>query len=165
MENLRIRLSTKADIPAIQALLRSEPQKVLEVDAATLGSWIDKRMSLVAEKPAGSGFEIVGHQAASEWPAEVVGKDGLVEFRSAVIHEDHRGNGLNMDMKQELIKLLVTEHPHISEIVVLKNGVSNGTKILLDLGFTQVEPHTLPQVMLDFGGDQHWKVYTKSLRS
>ena len=163
MENIRVRRSVPGDIPAIQSLLRTEPKAVLEVDAKTLETWIGLGMSLVAVERTNGAERIVGHQGASIWPEEAVGIKGLVEFRSAVIHPDHRGNGLNMQMKGMLLDMLAEEHPELTRVVVLKNSVSNGTNILFELGFAQADPRTLPKAMLDLGGDQNWKVYTKSL--
>lgn len=90
-----------ADMSEIIELSQREPDALIKLDPADLAEWILNGDSLVVRDSAG---RVVAHYAAQRWPAS-----GAVELRTAIVHPDHRGHGINTAMLEQLVAKLHDE--------------------------------------------------------
>lgn len=126
----------KGEIPAVLALIKSAPDALLDVSEKEVESWIDQGHSIVAKTESG---DIVGHQGAEIWK-----QSGWVEVRAAFVKPEHRGQGVNTQMKKIMIEKIKSGKPNAT-IFAFTEKASKSRGILQNLDFQEISLEQTPE--------------------
>ncbi len=158
MLKVSFRKTAKEHVDAVVRLINEQHTKtgsVLLVHEHEVEEWARKGHSMIAI----NNGEVVGHQAVYVWP-----ESQWVEFRSAVVKEEFRGQNINYKLKSAFILEFLENKPEIGTFVAVKNSSSNGMKILELLGFSQIKASEAPRELFTIGLGQDWNVLKLDLR-
>jgi len=131
-------LARKGQIEDIIKLINKEHWRsnaVMQVTKRGVSRWVKDKRSVVAVT---NGI-VVGHQALNLWP-----KSKWAEFRSAVVDERFRGQGIGYKMTKKLIGDFMKGNRQAT-FVSIKNKTERGNGILLDLGFREISLEDVPK--------------------
>ena len=132
---IAIELTKREEVPAVLELIASSPDALLSVNEHEVEVWINQGYSFVAKTIDG---QIIGHQSAVVWP-----QSGWVEVRAAVVKPEHRGRGINTEMKKMIVKKLKSDKPEVT-IVGFTEAASKSRGILQKMGFKEIPLQETP---------------------
>lgn len=131
-------MSTWQDAEQIVGLIARVPEALIPVTLEEIIDWIDNGQSMVGKNQQG---EIVAHQGMEYW------KDiNVVEIRSAFVEPSYRGQGINTQMKLEMIEMAKRQYPD-AQIVGFTEAASKSRGVLQKLGFEEVPMDQVPEPM------------------